>query len=359
MNILFATGHLALPQAVGGVQFDLHELCTNLTRRGHKVAILAGLRTNSFFGFKQRVRAKIRALTEGSNVARDDVMGYPVWRSWFPDRVLTRVIAEQRPDVVAILSADAVPIARSAQRAGKPFLMYFQDLWYEGLGGDLSEFVGVTCVANSRFTSNAYFAKFGISCHVIYPLIDPSRYRVESERKFAIFVNPVPTKGLHVATALARELPAIPFKFVEAWELKTEERRHLLDSLAAIKNVQLCGPYKDMREIYRSARIVVVPSQCEEAYGRVAFEPQLSGIPVIASDWGGLPEAVGAGGLLVGRDAPSHVWASVLTKLWENQADYERAALAARLHVEAEHNQIEFKLRQWEELLSRAANSAR
>ena len=357
MNLLFATGHAALPQEVGGIQVGLHELCSNLKRRGHKVAILAKLRKHGYFGLKQRVHAKVNSIIDGNYLARDDTMGYPVWRTWFPDRLLGQIIEEQQPDVVGIFSADAVPIARAAQCAGKPFLMYFQDLWYEGLGGDLSEFLGSTCVANSRFTANAYFSKFGTLCHVIHPLIDPSRYRVESERKYAIFVNPVPPKGLHVAKALAKELPAIPFKFVEAWTLKPKDRRQLLDSLAAIENVQLCGPYKDMREIYRNARIVVVPSQYDEAYGRVAFEPQLSGVPVIASNWGGLPEAVGPGGVLVDRHAPAEVWASVLGELWNNQGKYDACVSAARLHAEAEYNQMEFKLRRWECLFGRAADS--
>ena len=34
-------------------------------------------------------------------------------------------------------------------------------------------------------------------------------------------------------------------------------------------------------------------------FGRIAVEPQFSGIPVVASDRGGLPEAVGPGGVLI------------------------------------------------------------
>src|SRR5262249_21620774 len=56
----------------------------------------------------------------------------------------------------------------------------------------------------------------------------------------------------------------------------------------------------DMRTVYCDTRILLVPSQWEdETWGRVVSEAQLSGIPVITSDRGGLPESVGPGGIVL------------------------------------------------------------
>jgi glycosyltransferase involved in cell wall biosynthesis len=48
----------------------------------------------------------------------------------------------------------------------------------------------------------------------------------------------------------------------------------------------------DILNIYKRAKLVIVPSQWNEAYGRVAKESIILNIPVIVSDIGGLKEAV-------------------------------------------------------------------
>ena len=57
----------------------------------------------------------------------------------------------------------------------------------------------------------------------------------------------------------------------------------------------------DMRSVYRDTKVLLVPSQWLETWGRVATEAQFSGIPVLASRSGALPEAVGPGGILSNR----------------------------------------------------------
>ncbi len=54
-------------------------------------------------------------------------------------------------------------------------------------------------------------------------------------------------------------------------------------------------------DLIRAARAVVVPSLCQEAFGRVVVEAYAAGVPVIASRTGGLPEIVehNESGLLV------------------------------------------------------------
>lgn len=46
------------------------------------------------------------------------------------------------------------------------------------------------------------------------------------------------------------------------------------------------------------------PDKWEGAFGRVAAEARVSGIPVAASQLGAMPEAVGSGSVLLERDAP-------------------------------------------------------
>ena len=144
------------------------------------------------------------------------------------------------------------------------------------------------------------------------------RYQATSTRENITFINPHPSKGRDIAIEIARQCPEIPFVFVESWPLSDEHRAELTEKLAPLSNVTLRPPQDDMRGIYGKCRILLVPSVWEEAFGRVATEAQLNGIPVVASNRGGLPEAVGEGGILISPDRPIGEWVSAIRKLWNN-----------------------------------------
>ncbi len=58
------------------------------------------------------------------------------------------------------------------------------------------------------------------------------------------------------------------------------------------KNLKILPWCNDRSEPYRNAKLVLVPSLWNEAFGRVALEAKTLGIKVIVSNKGGLPEAV-------------------------------------------------------------------
>lgn len=69
------------------------------------------------------------------------------------------------------------------------------------------------------------------------------------------------------------------------------------------RNIFLHGSieHDQLPEIYNQFDVFVMPSVCEEAFGVAAVEAQACGVPVIASNIGGVPEAVSDGktGILV------------------------------------------------------------
>jgi glycosyltransferase involved in cell wall biosynthesis len=87
-----------------------------------------------------------------------------------------------------------------------------------------------------------------------------------------------------------------------------------------------------MRDVYRHAKVVLVPSRWAEAWGRVVSEAQVSAIPALASGIGGLPESVGEGGILVDPHAALDEWERGLARLWDDEAEYARLAELARQH---------------------------
>jgi len=64
----------------------------------------------------------------------------------------------------------------------------------------------------------------------------------------------------------------------------------------------------------------------------VATEAHINGIPVLASDQGGLREAVGPGGLLVPLSASIHRWKEAFSHLWDDQETYARVSETARAY---------------------------
>jgi glycosyltransferase involved in cell wall biosynthesis len=87
-----------------------------------------------------------------------------------------------------------------------------------------------------------------------------------------------------------------------------------------------------MRGLFRRTRILLAPSQWEEAWGRVASEAQCSGIPVVGSSRGGLPEAIGPGGMVLDYDAPIADWVDAVRGLWSDPDRHQAASAAARAH---------------------------
>jgi glycosyltransferase involved in cell wall biosynthesis len=65
----------------------------------------------------------------------------------------------------------------------------------------------------------------------------------------------------------------------------------------------------------------------------VVSEAQVSGIPALASNRGGLPESVGPGGLLLDPDGGLDRWTEALARMWDDEAEYARLAELAEQHA--------------------------
>jgi glycosyltransferase involved in cell wall biosynthesis len=348
MKILFATAHPYLPEMVGGLQWDMHELATRLTARGHSITLLTAMIGKGLFGFKQRVKLKLT----GGHAVMDSQYGYPVYRAWFPWEQLAWVAKKAKPDAIVIMARQPVKMALAAQKTGKPILMCLQDVEFEDHGGDFKTLGKVPCVANSHFTAEKYRQAFDVQPTVIYPMIDAEhKYKTQSTRQYVTFINPQPVKGLDIAVIVAKLCPDIPFQFVEGWPLTDKQREDLMKKLALLPNVKLRPSTTNMKEIYGNTKILLAPSQWEEAFGRVAAEAQVSGIPVLASNRGGLPEAVGGGGLLVDYNGPFGAWVSALRRLWDDEPYYDMLSKEALRHATRTEMKLDAQTYQWEQML--------
>ncbi len=106
-----------------------------------------------------------------------------------------------------------------------------------------------------------------------------------------------------------------------------------------------------MRAVYGRCKILLAPSRWEEAYGRVASEAQLSGIPVVASTRGGLPEAVGPGGILLDPQDMIPVWTATVRKLWHDQRHYAELSASAAAHAQRREMATNYQIDEWEKVM--------
>ena len=110
----------------------------------------------------------------------------------------------------------------------------------------------------------------------------------DGQHRYVTCISACPHKGLSVLLGVARVLPHVQFAAVAtSW---TREEDRLMVKLEP--NVCLLEARADVdAAVYAHTRVLLAPSVWAEAFGLVALEAGLRGIPCVSSDSGGLSEA--------------------------------------------------------------------
>jgi len=256
-----------------------------------------------------------------------------------------------RPDILLTYGGHglAFPLIHLAKQKGLKVVFALHNLDYAGT--DLFREVDALLVP-SRYAQEHYREKLSRSSVVL-----PGPWNLErilcSEitGRFVTFVNPQPYKGAfwfaRMVHELGRRRPDIAFLVVEGRGTAGWLARSGLD-LADRGNLHRMANTADPRQFYRMSRLVLMPSLCQEALGRVAVEAALNGIPVLASRRGGLPEALNGAGFLFdiperytshSQEVPTAEevtpWLETIERLWDDPifygAESDRSRLAAEV----------------------------
>jgi len=274
-----------------------------------------------------------------------------MWTTSVVERAVPLIFSQFEPDVVVVNSVYRRAwelILQNAHAAAVPVVLYQREQ-------STFENLRVWESKPDRFVANAVAhesraAARGIAVEVIPSIVDRERYLVESRRDTVLFVNPVTSRGLDVALELAMRRPDIPFVFQESWPLNRGAVRELVRRFAKVDNVEFRRFNSDGAAVYRDARVLLAPYRSDNR-PRVVLEAQFNGIPVLATDYPGLREAVGAGGLLVPGDAPIDAWAAALSTLWDDSARYADLVRTAAEHARRPEIDPELLTSRFENLL--------
>lgn len=333
MRILFVTHSAFLPEVKRGQERNTDQLCKALLRRDHQPAVVAGLLSSGLVGKWASLRTK---LGEHRRAVVDRFSGYPIYRSWNVDFAFDAVLADFAPDIVVVQSwihtvqhciARELPVAYYVHAANEPPDPGSERVRQETLWLTVSQFAA------------RHNGAHGVSFHVVPPLVEPARYRLaRHERRHATFIGLQNYKGGELAVKLAGACPEIPFLIFDNVDRNPPQwpgmsGGELRAAAEALPNVTIRPAAKDAAAIYGTTKVLLAPSRCHEAWGRVVSEAQINGIPVLASNRGGLPEAVGPGGICLDYDAPIALWASHLHAMWNDETYYASLAEKALAHA--------------------------
>jgi glycosyltransferase involved in cell wall biosynthesis len=145
-------------------------------------------------------------------------------------------------------------------------------------------------VAIGRHMAGYIERELGRAATVIHPPIygsGPFARLADFERGSIVMFNPCAVKGISIFLALATRLTAHSFAVVPGWGTTAEDLR----ALESLGNVRFLANARNIEELLARTRVLLMPSLWYEGFGLIAMESLLRGIPVVASDAGGLKEA--------------------------------------------------------------------
>ena len=181
------------------------------------------------------------------------------------------------------------------------------------------------------------------------PLYGPGPFPVHAcvDRGFLLMLNPCAVKGLPIFLEVAARLPSLAFAVVPGWGTTAEDRR----AIQKHPNVRILPNPRSIDEVFAETRLLLMPSLWFEGFGLIVMEAMLRGIPVIASNSGGLEDAKCGTGYVIPVEpirsfqqaydehamprpvlgpVDPHPWVHAIQELLSRRAAYEKESAASR-----------------------------
>jgi glycosyltransferase involved in cell wall biosynthesis len=314
--------HWSYPPTTGGVESHLADMARLLAHLGCRVVVLTGelgaepSTTFDVVEVPQLNLARIRNGEAGSVSAL---------RTAF-----TNLIRSFRVDIVHghnlhhFSSAPALALHELRRTLGFRLHHTFHETWPDLLNDTRLYDVWEGNYAVSHFIGAQCRERIGIQ-PTVFPLgIDVDRFvprrGPRGSRQALTILHParlLPWKGVHISVAMLSRLRSrgIPARLVLTdtqrivdWNIELvayrESVMELIDQLNLEDAVTLrTVGYDEMPALYAEADVVVYPTVGDEPFGLVPLEAMSCGLPIVASNSGGIPETVvdGETGFIVPR----------------------------------------------------------
>lgn len=283
MRILLTANASYVPPRGGATRSNLLWL-EHMAARGHKCRVLAG------------EGESVPAAGAGRLVEIHSVAGRA---RQAPE--LRRQICEFQPDWVLVSSEDLGHVLlREAHHSAPGRVVYLAHTpqffpfgpasWNPDPGATELVRRAAGLVAIGRHTAAYILEHCGIEAEVIHPPIygrGPFPNLAAFDAGLVTMVNPCAVKGVSIFLALAERFPGLGFGVLPGWGTTSADRARI----AAHANITMLPNCRYIADFLSHSRVLLMPSLWHEGFGLTVMEAMLHGIPVIASDAGGLVEA--------------------------------------------------------------------
>ena len=337
---------------LGGAAKVCRELIQGLAQQGHSCAVVS---------VEDRHEIAVKDLQPGNTpgVIRFEVDGIKIFASdkdqWRP---MSECLRTFKPDWTIICENGVLLLAMALEEYDPSRIVLVAQSTITNLPTEsdgvienhirslLRQTRGIVTVSN--FMRNYIKEWSGLDSTVLYlPSYGPGPFTHFNnfDSGYVLMLNPCSYKGIPIFLELARSLPQVKFAAIPFWGTSAEDRAALMQ----LPNVTLLKPERNLDDIFKQTKVLLVPSLWGEAFPQVVGDAMLRGIPVLASDAGGLPETkLGVDYVLpvnkieryeldskmqvrpvVPRQDVS-MWLKALTDVITDRALYERLSLASR-----------------------------
>lgn len=288
----------------GGAERYMRNMVLELLKRGHEVEVLTSYEP-------AQVENQFKCAFVSIPVYAQHGKGWDIiWnkvQSFRPQVIITHhFFAGEFPEIFSSLGIPTIEIVHSRPRS-KATLAVF----------------------NSNYTANVPGQLRLPRDMVILPMADPET-KAASHGDYIGHIKPIGGKGIMMTYALAKRFPNRKFLVLRG------EWQGAETMISGCPNVEYMEPVKDIRDFYKRCRLLLMPSEREEA-GTVPFEATMNGIPCISSDVMGLPETNRGGIILPISTQP---WDSNMPLHPDNESISRWEAAINKLDDEAYYNGI-------------------
>lgn len=329
MKFIFATRRPSPPLFLGGAEITHNFLAEQLVKCGHAVTFIGSL-TDPNYPTKERYNYYYNSLKNNKDVHFISENNNEFFYSYkgidclaLSQENILPILKElliQKEKIDAVItslegSSDIIKLVKSNSVKTIGWLHSFNAEGMEAIKGNpdmllsTSQFIQKEVVKYSQIKNRVFYPGF----QTVQPLKETGT--------FLTFINPVPEKGADFILSLAEKLPQQKFICVEGWYKNNDFYSKLR------KNMEYLPPQKDMIDIWKKTKILLVPSIVPEAFGRVIVEAHMYGIPVIAHNIGGISEAMNESSVLM-NSMHTHDWINSIEK-FSDLAYYKKSRIEA------------------------------
>ena len=169
--------------------------------------------------------------------------------------------------------------------------------------------------ANSTFTQENILSQWNMKSTVILPI--PMNSCIADNKsefhEYITFFNPITVKGANIVYELIQRNQDRYFMIVLGWQ----DHIHFPKNSTFHNRVLFVPSQQNVAEIYSYSRLVLIPSQWQEAFGRIQFEAAMNNIPVCISSVGGLKYYFSDNGVSVTNFQDVNAWQNAIESLDE------------------------------------------